>query len=259
MENPFSFTSFARTPAFCNRHKEQMELKSLIQNSQNVLLYSHRRLGKSSLILKVFEDLPDITSVYIDLYGTTSIDEFIKAVFKGISAVETKLDRLMKLIRQKINSISINFSIDPITGSPVASPALTPFDKTPVIEEVFGLIESLSAKKKMVIAFDEFQEVSKYESTAFEKLLRKHIQHHHRVSYIFAGSQKHLLIEMFSDSKRAFYKQAASFPLRKIDKAEYFIWIEELFLKKGYQIEYKMIDLVIEKCESHPMYIQEFF
>ena len=258
MENPFSFTSFAKSPVFCNRVSEQAELKKLIRSFQNILIYSHRRLGKSSLILKVFEDLRGFSTIYIDLYGTTSIDDFLKAVLKGVSATETKIEKLMKLIQAKIKSISVNFSFDPITGFPVAAPALTPFDKTPVVDEVFSLIEALSMKKKLVIAFDEFQEISKYGDLAFEKQLRKNIQNHHQVSYIFCGSQKHLLMEMFNDSKRAFYKQASSLPLKKIKKLEYIRWIAELASKAKKVIENKTVDYLVEKCDYHPMYIQEF-
>jgi AAA+ ATPase superfamily predicted ATPase len=54
MENPFKFSGIVEEPAFCNRQNEQKELIQYIENSQNVLLYSHRRYGKSSLILKMF-------------------------------------------------------------------------------------------------------------------------------------------------------------------------------------------------------------
>jgi hypothetical protein len=61
--------------AFCNREREQRELKKCIENSQNILLYSHRRYGKTSLIFKVFSGLKKVSGVYIDLFGTTTIKE----------------------------------------------------------------------------------------------------------------------------------------------------------------------------------------
>jgi AAA+ ATPase superfamily predicted ATPase len=51
-----------------------------LQSSQNVLLYSHRRFGKTSLILKVFRQLTGVTPTYVDLYGTTGVPDFIRAV-----------------------------------------------------------------------------------------------------------------------------------------------------------------------------------
>ncbi len=259
MKNPFSFSGIVKDPAFCNRTKELADLKRYIKNSQNLLLYSHRRFGKSSLINKVFSDLKDITTIYVDLYGTTSVEDFITALFKGISSVESKIEKLIKLVKEKITSLTMNFSIDIYTGAPVAVPVFAPVDKKPAIEETFALLESLSQKKKLVVAFDEFQEISKYGDDSFEKYLRKLIQWHEKISYIFAGSQKHLLAEMFSDSKRAFYKLAASYPLKKIETRHYVEWIQGLYAKDGRKINQKYIENIVNRCENHPMYIQEFF
>jgi AAA+ ATPase superfamily predicted ATPase len=74
MKNPFSFSGIVEGPAFCNREKEKTDLTIFIENSQNVLLYSHRRFGKTSLINRVFKDFKGIVTIYIDLYGTTSIE-----------------------------------------------------------------------------------------------------------------------------------------------------------------------------------------
>ena len=67
MNNPFKFSGIVQDPAFCNREKEQKELRQYLESSQNVLLYSHRRYGKSSLILKMFKDLKKVTPVYVDI------------------------------------------------------------------------------------------------------------------------------------------------------------------------------------------------
>jgi hypothetical protein len=259
MENPFKFSGIVEAPAFCNRQNEQREIKQYIENSQNVLLYSHRRYGKSSLIFKIFKGLKNITPVYIDLYGTTRTEEFITSFLKGVSTVESQIDRLMKIIREGIRSIGVNFTVDPATGMPTASPVFNRAAEGRTIDELFSFIQRLSKKKKMVVAFDEFQEVSTYGGDAFEKNLRRSIQLHDRVAYIFSGSQRHLLTDMFNDRKRAFYMLATSYPLGKIDNAEYKSWIKDLYQRARKRIEDKFIEEVVDRCENHPMYVQEFF
>jgi len=259
MKNPFSFSGIVEDPAFCDREKEQADLKKFIENSQNVLLYSHRRFGKTSLINRVFKDFNGIETIYVDLYGTTHIEDFITALLKGISSVESKMEKLMKLIRERIMSLNVNFSVDIYTGAPVAIPVFAPVDKRPAIDEIFALLESLSQKKKLAVAFDEFQEISKYGEAVFEKHLRKSIQHHKNIAYIFAGSQKHFLAEMFSNSKRAFYKLATSYSLKKINTEDYVTWIQGLYNTDRRKISKRHIVNVVSRCENHPMYIQEFF
>jgi len=259
MENPFSFTTVVDDPAFCNRETEQKELIRLIQASQNVLLYSHRRFGKTSLILKVFNQLKGVTPIYVDLYGTVSIPDFIRAALTGISAAEPKLQRLMKLVRETITSFTVSFSLDPVTGLPTAAPQMSPDMKAAPLEDVFRLARAVSTKKKMAIALDEFQEVARYGGDSFEKQLRKHIQQHPNIAYIFSGSQKHIIMEMFEDAKRAFYRQAASFPLDKISSEAYAKWIAGLYKMDHRTIAPKLIHNVVQRCDRHPAYIQEFF
>ena len=64
----------------------------------------------------------------------------------------------------------MNFSIDIYTGAPVAIPVFAPVDKRPAIDEIFALLESLSQKKKLAVAFDEFQEISKYGEAALKNI-----------------------------------------------------------------------------------------
>ena len=258
MDNPFRFSGIVEEPAFCNRKREQEEILKYIESSQNVLIYSHRRYGKSSLILKVFNELKNITPVYIDLYGTTRIEEFITSFLKGLSAVESHMNRLIKIIREGIRSIVIHFSLDPITGASTASPVFNRVAQDSTVDELFALIENLSQEKKMVVAFDEFQEVTSYGGDAFEKRLRNLMQRHDRISYVFIGSKRHLITEMFNDRKRALYMSAASYPLGKIETIHYLAWVKGLYRKARREIEDTFIEDVVERCENHPMYIQEF-
>ena len=61
MENPFNYSNVVTGSSFCNRKKEQADLLEFIKTSQNVLLYSHRRTGKSSLIKQIFLNIKQKT------------------------------------------------------------------------------------------------------------------------------------------------------------------------------------------------------
>lgn len=80
---------FVTGESFCNRKKEQQDLIYYAKNSQNVLLYSHRRMGKTSLLHEVIHRLnkmkPKINSVYIDLYGTLDENDFINSILTSLT------------------------------------------------------------------------------------------------------------------------------------------------------------------------------
>ncbi len=85
MDNPFVYSSTVEGESFCNRKQELSELTEFCLSGQNVLVYAHRRYGKTSLITvlsnKLKKNKPIIKTFYIDLYGTLDEKDFIEAIF----------------------------------------------------------------------------------------------------------------------------------------------------------------------------------
>ncbi len=262
MKNPFSYTGIVSGEAFCNREAEQAELLKFIEGSQNVLLYSHRRYGKSSLIYKLFNRLerqrPQIDTLYIELYGTLSEKDFVAAILASLNQIESKLEKLVKLVRGAIRSVQLGMTIDPITGSPGLSVSFDSGYHEAMLNNVMGLLGSFSEKRKLMVVFDEFQEIANYKQQGFEKRLRAIIQQHENISYFFCGSQRHMLTEIFTNQNRAFYKLAQSYPLIKIQTDKYVPWAQKLFSKAGKKIPAELVEEIVFRCENHPMYVQQF-
>ena len=263
MKNPFTYSNIVTGPYFCNRKKEQEDLIEFIKSSQNVLLYSHRRTGKSSLIKQVFLNIkqhsPEIGTLYIDLYGTTSEKEFMARIFQQLNVLETNTDKLLKLLRSSIDKFSFQISVDPDTNLPTITPAFKSADESLVLKNLMELLEKFSTKRKIVIALDEFQEVAKYTNAdSFEKQLRSFVQQQSNICYIFSGSQQHLLTAMFQSQNRAFYQQAASYPLKQIETKHYIPWMEKLFNNGNLSIGKTNLKKIVEQFKNHPMYIQLF-
>ena len=262
MDNPFAYSNYVSGDSFCNRKKEIAEMLKYIKGSQNVLLYSHRRYGKSSLIRQIFREIKKkklkIGVMHVELYGTISEKDFITKTFQGLSQLESNFEKLLQSVNRTLKSIRLNLSIDPAGGGTTLSPAFEAASEKRILEELMNILAKYSQKQKLVIAFDEFQEVARYTEDGFEKRLRSFIQQHSNICYIFAGSQKHLITEMFNSNTRAFYKLAESFPLGKIETRHYIPWIRKLFARKKVDLPIQLIKAIIETFENHPMYIQNF-
>ena len=143
--------------------------------------------------------------------------------------------------------LKVTGSIDPLTNLPTLSASIKPREKPEYLEKALNLLASYSTNQKLLVVFDEFQEVAKYSEQAFEKRLRKVIQGHRNISYIFSGSQK-----------RPFYKMARSYPLEKIGMREYTDWAQKLFKKKNVNVDEAIIVDILERCDYQPVYIQQF-
>jgi len=238
MKNPFNYTNIVEGDSFCNRQTEKGELLNFIINSQNVLLYSHRRYGKTSLIFEVFKKArrkrPKIDTMHVDLYGTLSEKEFVAAILSSLSQIESKVERLVSLLRNTLRNIKLGWSIDPISGAPSGLSVSFDYGYNEImLDNIMGLLDSLSQKRKLVVVFDEFQEIANYGQREFEKRLRKNIQLHQNICYIFCGSQRHILNEIFNSRNRAFYKLAAYYPIDKIETGYYLSWAGKLFARKN--------------------------
>ena len=262
MENPFSYTGIVKGDAFCNRETEQFELLGFINGAQNILLYSHRRYGKSSLIFKLSERLyrqhPKTDTLYIDLYGTLSEKDFVAAILTSFGQIETRLEKLAQLVSNAIQSVKLGISTDPVTGSPGVSISFDASYNNAVLNNTLGLLGSFAKRRKLLVVFDEFQEIANYKQEGFEKRLRAVIQQHDNISYIFCGSKRHILNEIFTNRNRAFYKLAQSYPLVKIETGDYITWAQKLFGKAGRQIGDDILEEIVLRCENHPMYVQQF-
>jgi len=264
MNNPFSYTSYVVEQSFCNRQKEQKDLMTYIKGSQNVVLFSHRRVGKTSLIHQVFNKMnqnkayQNIGKLYIDLYGTFTENEFISKLFSGFGQLESRVEKILSIAKDVFKSTRFTFSYDPASNSPSITPTFENEHKNVLVDEVLTALEKFSQKRKLVVVLDEFQEIAHYGDSTFEKKLRSKIQGHNNICYIFSGSQRHLLLEMFSSQKRAFYKLAEPYPLALIETRHYEKWITALFKKKKVTLNKELIRNIISRCENHPMYIQQF-
>ena len=120
MQNPFAYSNYVTGESFCNRKKELSELLGYIKGSQNVVLYSHRRYGKSSLIQQVFNEIEEksvnIGTMHVELYGTISEKDFITRTFQGMNKLETNLEGILKSFSSALKNIRFNLSLDPVTG-----------------------------------------------------------------------------------------------------------------------------------------------
>ena len=262
MKNPFAYSNYVTGESFCNRKKEIAEMLRYIKGSQNVLLYSHRRYGKSSLIRQVFSDIErknlNNKAMHVELYGSISEKDFISKTFQCLNQLESNFEKLLQSVNRALKSIRLNLSIDPATGETSISPAFEAVNEKIVLEELMTILLKYSQRHKLVIAFDEFQEVAGYTEEGFEKRLRSFIQQHSNICYIFSGSQQHLITAMFNSNSRAFYKLADSFPLKKIKTKHYVPWIQNLFGRKNILLPVEFIEAIVETFENHPMYIQNF-
>ena len=99
--------------------------------------------------------------------------------------------------------------VDPITSMPTVSFDASVEIKANSIPEVLASVESLGKKRRLVAVFDEFQDILNLEdSHKALALLRSKIQFQRDIPYIFVGSIRHKMDEIFTHRDSPFFKSA---------------------------------------------------
>lgn len=258
--NPFKYGTIVSGSFFYNRKVELERIKATLSGGNNLVLYAPRRYGKSSLVNKALTELEKegFTTVYIDFMGIYSRETFIKnysnaVVSKKKSSIEKITKYISKIIRGIVPTVSFNragvpeFSFSWIEGN----------NKEETLKDVINLPEKLSnSKEKWIIAFDEFQEITKLNGESFEKLLRSLIQYHKNVTYLFLGSRTHLLKDMFSNKNRAFYNSAMLMNLDKINIKDSVNYLIRKFSNDKIKISKDVAAYLVDRVDAVPYYIQ---
>ncbi len=258
--NPFKFGSVVSGEFFYDRKDELIRIKQALAGGNNITLYAPRRYGKSSLVKKALIefDMEGFTTVYLDFMSVYSRETFIKNYTSAIATKQSSsIENAVKKVAKFISGIVPSVAFD-TTGMPAFSLSwIEGKDKEQTLVDVINLPEKLADENhKWIIAFDEFQEITKLNGENFEKLLRSAIQHHQNVSYLFLGSKTHILKDMFNNKNRAFYNAASVMGLETIDERESEDYLVSRFNRSAMEIDIETSDYLLQRAGNIPYYIQ---
>lgn len=230
--NPFFIKPAIPDRFFCDRREDTRKIISLIESGNNVVLMADRRIGKSSLLYHILhcdEIRSQYNTLYVDINGTTTSEEFINAMKNAISnplysTFPTDFSNRFNKITKEYSG-KLKFEQGPISLSTEFKKQQALQDKS-AIEEIFKLFQN--TKKPNLITFDEFQQIERYDEK-ITALLRSKIEMLANTNFIYAGSSKHLLASMFISYNQPFYNSSQIYGLKKIPIKTYASFCEEMF------------------------------
>lgn len=259
MDNPFIIKSYASKELFCDRGGELEILVRNCTNGVDTTLISQRRMGKSALIYRLFDEIEerkiDLFTIYVDIYATRSLPDFIKSLSEAILNKFPENSSFGHGFMTFIKSLRPMITYDSISGEPqVQIVYQSEQEKERTLK---GLLDFLdSQEKKILLAIDEFQQIREYPEKNVEELLRTYIQRVRNIQFVFCGSKKHLMADIFANAKKPFYSSTQFLALDKISYHEYSPFINRLFTECHKTIEPAAIDYILEWTGRHTYYTQ---
>lgn len=259
MDNPFVTKGYAGPEYFCDREKETKQLVELLTNDNNLALISPRRVGKTDLIQHCFNQ-PEIKDHYytfhIDIYATASLRDFVNVFGQSIlNSLKPKGKKVWEGFINTLLSLRSQISFD-INNVPVWSIGLGDIENpTVTLDEIFYYLNH--ADKPCIVAIDEFQQITNY-SDAFniEASLRTYIQKCINATFIFAGSKRHLMGEIFTSPSRPFYQSVLMMSLQPISIEKYETFAQNLFEIYGKHLDNGVVTDIYNRFDAVTSCIQ---
>lgn len=219
--NPFKYGCIVAGDFFCPRPLLEKELRRLVESGQNVVIQGERRMGKTSLVCEAVRKAKGWKLLYIDLLGIRSISDFCRKVTAAVSALNRKRTFLAR-VADLIHRLRPTLTVDTITGSPTISIDAAASSTPDSVDDVLDMIAALAREERLCVVLDEFQDILNVENAnGILATMRGKIQFQPETPYIFLGSVRNKMSEMFTNSRSPFYKSAALFDIGRIDDKDF--------------------------------------
>ncbi len=262
MSNPFYLQEVPVDAPFCDRNRELTELQSYAEAKANVVLFSPRRYGKTSLVKRIQNSLANkgAVTLFADFFGVASVDDVASRLAKAVFVITHKKDPLWKSALRAMKSFRPVLKPDPSGGVSLSvEPSTTGKGGLELLDETMNsLREFVNATKSLVhVALDEFQEiVTLREALQVEGIMRTQIQQL-QASLFFIGSRRRILLGIFNERQRPFFQSAINYPLKLLPSDELVEFIAGQFKKN----QRKCTETVARRLASltgyHPYYSQK--
>lgn len=259
IDNPFLTYGYESAEYFCDRCEETIQLTSLLTNGNHVALISPRRMGKTGLLHHCFAQ-PEIQEKYytflIDIYATKNLQDMVFQMGRHIihrlkSRGQVAVDQFLRFVTSLRTGVSFdgfgNASWNLSVGD-IHSPSFT-------LEEIFNYLKA--AEKRCIVAIDEFQAITDYPEQNVEALLRTYVQQCRNAVFVFSGSQKSMMSEMFSSATRPFYQSTSMMFLGPVSLPEYELFAKHHFESAGKTIADDVVRTIYDRFEGTTWYLQK--
>lgn len=193
---------------------------------------------------------------FVDIYATKSLREFVFALSKTIlEGLKPRGRRAIEVFLNNLRSLQTGITFD-VAGNPSFNVQLGDIQYSETtLDEIFNYLAA--ANKPCIVAIDELQQIASYPEKNVEAMLRTYVQHCPNAHFIFAGSQRRTMGNMFASPSRPFYQSVSMMHLESIDFNEYIRFAQRHFERAGKAIEASVVERIYERFEGITWYMQK--
>jgi uncharacterized protein len=265
-QTPFRFGEIVDGDYYTDREAEARSLADDVRHGVNVVLISPRRFGKTSLVLRMIDEVrrEGVLVAYVDLLRTPSKERLAAHLAAAIyGGLESPFDRA----RARAATVFQHLRIHPRpTLNPDGSIAFDfgvamvdeEGDADATIEQLLAMPATVARQRqrRVALVLDEFQEIVELDPH-LPALLRSAFQTQGEVAHVFLGSRQHLLRRVFTDRCQPLYRLARPMTLGPIAEDVFVPFLRERFAAGRSQITTDAARKLVAITGGHPNDTQE--
>lgn len=254
---PFKFGRVVDGEHFCPRPCLEREIVGLIRNAQSAVVMGERRMGKTSLMKAAAAKARGWRILYVDLMNIRTIADFCNRVAYGASRLG-KGDSFLHKTLKFLARLRPTLGMDAQSGLPTVTVDAVMANDTMSLTDVLNMVESYSKETKLCVIFDEFQDVLNLDDAdQVLAILRGRIQFLTRSCFLFSGSVRGKMHEIFNDPDSPFYKSALTVEVGPIDDGDFKDFLASRFKTGKRKISVGFLDAVLECANRTTGDVQE--
>jgi AAA+ ATPase superfamily predicted ATPase len=264
--SPFNFGDLAIDAGFADREQELAELTADMVNGQNVVVFAPRRFGKSSLVWRAAQEVVSTNRALVaqvDLMLTATKEQLAAALAKAIyEDVASPLFRVRDRMARVVSGLRIApiVTVDPQTGE-LGFSFRAGHERADVDATLQALLElparfAAERRKRVVIVFDEFQEVLSIDSR-LPPLMRSIFQTQPDVAHVYLGSKRRMMKRLFDDANEPFWRSAKQIELGVIPPEKFAPFLAERFEGTNRRLPPGIAERALALTGGHPYATQE--
>ncbi|MFH1830578.1 MAG: ATP-binding protein [Pseudomonadota bacterium] len=258
MEKRFKFDVILNEQDLCDREAEKKRLISLMERGGRVVIYSPRRMGKTSLAMVCSEKLrskhTNAFCLYVDLNEAETLAEVahrFRAHYEYALREQFPIQNAKMLLGALLSRIKLSLP----GGIELALERYTTEKPEHYLMSLMSELDELSAKQRVVLIIDEFQGIANQREA--QAILRREFQRLSRAAVVLMGSNQRLLYRMFNDKELPFFGFGEDMELKGIPIKEYLPYMNERFAGSNIHISEDVALFMAEIMNDIPNYINE--
>ena len=253
-------SGIATGEAFCNRDQLRAQLWTHIQEGTHTVIMAPRRYGKSSLMTQVLLE-NHCRYGWVDFLSCANEsavqDKLLKCIAELTERLTSGTSKLQKVLQHFFERMRPEIILG-VAGQKVIL-HMDPQDAAHNISEALMQLDAYvhSLGLRVVLVLDEFQQLAQLpQAHALEANIRHAVERSQAITYLFSGSERHMLANMFGAHERPLYRLCHVLPVERIQPQDYEPFLQEAAQAHwGESLDKKAFDRLIELTSCHPFYV----